>query len=219
MPRGTARSGRVRWSTAIVFVTAIAAPLAAAAQAPTADPDWPCVQRYVPELSPAQVWQGPDPASVEGHWAADPEVAPLVPHLASSRISLEEAKQRIRAFAASLAPEERKRRLTLLFSGVFELLDAERRKAVARVRTFARGQRELAERIRTESEALVQARAEGGSGGDAVALDDKTKWDLRLFEERRATLTAVCEQPDLLEKRLFALAKAIGEALAPGEGG
>ncbi len=219
MPRGTARSGRVRWSTAIVFTAMFAAPLAAAAQMPTADPDWPCVQGYVPELSPAQVWQGPDPASVEGHWATDPEVAPLVPRLAASRTSLEEAERQIRAFAAKLPPKQRERRLTLLFSGVFELLDAERRKAVARVRTFARGQRELAERIRTESEALLQARAEGGNGREVVALDDKTKWDLRLFEERRATLTAVCEQPDLLEKRLFALAKAIGEALAPGEGG
>ena len=219
MPRGTARSGHVRWSTAIVFTAMFAAPLTAAAQMPKADPDWPCVQGYVPELSPAQVWQGPDPASVEGHWAADPEVAPLVPRLAASGTSLEEAERQVRAFAAGLVPGEREKRLTLLFYGVFELLDAERRKAVARVRTFARGQRELAERIRSESEALLQARAEGGNSEEVVALDDKTKWDLRLFEERRATLTAVCEQPDLLEKRLFALAKVIGEALAPGEEG
>ena len=31
-----------------------------------ADPDWPCIQRKVPELSLAQIWNGPElPASAK----------------------------------------------------------------------------------------------------------------------------------------------------------
>ncbi len=219
MPRGLARIPAVRSRMAIAVVLAFTGPSIGFAQVPGSDPDWPCIQRYIPELSPAQVWNGPDPATLGEHWASDPAVAPLVPRLASSATDLGEAEREIEAFAEGLPPAERERRLTLLFAGLFETLDAERRKAVERVRSFARGQRALAERIREESEALLREQPDAAGGATLAALDERTKWDLRLFEERRAALPAVCEQPDLLERRLFALARAIERALSPDRGG
>lgn len=199
-----------------VFALALAAP---AAVAGSPGEDWPCVQQYVPELSLAQVWRGPDPARVGGHWAADPEIAPLVPRLAAPDRPLEEVEQEIRAFAAGLAGGDRERRLTLLFAGLFELLNGERRRAVEGALQFARNQRELAQRIRDESDRLFAGRRNGGDAAGLAELEERMNWDLRLFEDRRAATAAVCEQPDLIERRLFALARTISALLSEEAGG
>jgi chromosome condensin MukBEF ATPase and DNA-binding subunit MukB len=39
------------------------------------------------------------------------------------------------------------------------------------------------------------------------------EWDLRVFDERRESLTYVCETPALIEQRLFALARVIQRSL------
>jgi hypothetical protein len=188
------------------------------AQVPGAPADWPCNQAYVPDLSMAQVWPGPDPATVEGHWAADPVIAPLVPRIASSDRPLAEVEKEIAAFAAGLPEDRRPRALTLLFAGVFELLSAERRRAVEGALRFAGHQKELAARIREESDRLFALQQDGGPPEQISELEERMQWDLRLFEDRRATTSAVCEQPELLEKRLYALAAAIARHLPGGSG-
>ena len=63
------------------------------------DPDWPCVQRLVPEIAPAAIWAGPPLDSVDG--AASP------PSSTNSRSSLRRAgcrsrtpRQQVEKFAA-----------------------------------------------------------------------------------------------------------------------
>ena len=69
------------------------------------DPDWPCIQRKVPELSLGQIWNGPElPASAKD-WAKDKDIAVLVSDLAARRVPLAEAQQKIRNFAEGLKPD------------------------------------------------------------------------------------------------------------------
>ena len=44
-------------------------------------------------------------------------------------------------------------------------------------------------------------------------LTNRVEWDTRIFEERRKTMSFVCEVPVLIEQRLFALARAIQQSL------
>lgn len=192
---------------------------AAVAQVPGAPADWPCPQQYIPELSLAQVWRGGSPDQLAGHWAADPQVAPLVPKLAATDLPLEALEAEIDRLAAGLAPEERERRLSLLFLGAFELLNNERRRAVEGALRFTRRQHELAARIREENDRLLQLERSGDPNGEAAELRERMQWDLRLFEERRSATAAVCEQPDTIEKRIFALARMIHDRIGKGEGG
>jgi hypothetical protein len=46
-------------------------------------------------------------------------------------------------------------------------------------------------------------------------LQEKLVWDTRIFDERQRSLTYICEQPALLEQRLFALARTIMGHLEP----
>jgi hypothetical protein len=47
-----------------------------------------------------------------------------------------------------------------------------------------------------------------------VALQQQIDWDSRIFDDRQRLLPVVCEQPRVLEQRVFALSRAIEEQLA-----
>jgi hypothetical protein len=44
-------------------------------------------------------------------------------------------------------------------------------------------------------------------------LSNQLAWDTRIFEDRRKSTRYVCEVPTAIERRLFALARAIQQAL------
>lgn len=182
-------------------------PQMAAAQA--ADPDWPCVQRKVPSLSPASMWPGLSEETLSADWRSERDVAALVARIAPRRVSIEEAQEAIRSYAARL--EDRKReKLEMLFVGLFETLDVERSEVMRGVERFAGKQRDLADRILADRAALAALRQE--SPGDPEALAERREqltWAIRVFEERRGSLAHVCEVPRVIEQRLFAFARAI----------
>lgn len=212
--------GRGRLVAVALGISAVAVGFAGGepvrAQVAAAPADWPCAQTYVPEIALAQVWRGPDLGGVDGQWAADPLVAPLVPQLAASELSIAEAVEKVREFARTVPSEEREARLLRLMRGLFEILSAERRRTIEGALTFARHQKQLTARIREESDRLRAMQREGAPAEEIAALQERLNWDLRIFEDRRATASAVCEQPDVVEKRLFELARAIAEELAQG---
>ena len=47
-----------------------------------------------------------------------------------------------------------------------------------------------------------------------VALQQQVDWDARVFDDRQRLLHVVCEQPRVLEQRVFAFSRAIQEQLA-----
>lgn len=193
----------------VAFVAGVlaAAPGAVAQEAEPVDPDWPCVQRKVPSLTPAAVWTGP---AIDGadDWRQDDEVADLVVRLSQRRVPLEEAEAEIAEFAEALPENERDARLTALFAGLFQTMNAERGEIIEGIERFARRQKELAEEIRRMS-------GEGGDTTRSVATEAERElyWAHRIFEERRRSLPYICEVPRLVERRLFALGRTIGQAL------
>ena len=179
---------------------------------PVQDPDWPCVQRLVPELAEGQMWSGPPLASIEGFWVADPVIAPLVPEIVDIARPMDEVAMRIDGFATSADDEEREARLTMLFLGVLDYVNGERARVIERIKRYARGQRALADQIAAASATLHGIRVD-------IAPEDQTPevqetlarrdWDLRVFDDRMSMLSQICDQPVLLEQRVFAVARAI----------
>jgi hypothetical protein len=181
------------------------------------NPDWPCVQRKVPQLSAAAVWEGPPIEKAAQHWGDDAEVVALVEQIAARRMSLEDAEAAIAAFGAGLDAAEREARLTLVFAGLFETLDRERSDVIAGIERYGRRQKTLAEQIRVERTQLSELSAAAAAAEDAqraAELQNRLLWETRIFNERRNSLTFVCEVPTLIEQRLFALARVIQAAMA-----
>lgn len=201
-------------AAALLTLTGLGPARAAAATADPAagvNPDWPCVQRLVPELSAAMMWGGPPLDSVDGDWSQDPQRAALARKLSDRSAPLDEVKDAIDAYARDLEPERRKQELTLLFQGVFQLITERRHRVIEGIERYAKRQRLLAQRI-TETNRQLEAlgRSDAPDAQSQLQeLQNQRDWDARIYEERRHALSQVCDQPVQLEQRAFAIARAV----------
>lgn len=202
----------------ILYILMVAASCALAlrpAAAASNDPDWPCLQRKVPEISAGQVWTGPSIEGIGDSWQSDGALADLARRIASRRTEMEEAKQSIAEFASS-AGADKNPRLTLLFAGVLATINAERSSIMAGIGRFARRQHALAERISAQSAELDRLPAQNATDEQTDRREELLEvqvWDDRIFRERERSLQYVCELPVLLDQRAFALGREIAAQL------
>ena len=179
--------------------------------------DWPCRQVRVPSLSMESVWTGPPIDAAAKAWREDPEIFDLVARVSVRRTPIEAAEKLIAEFAKGAgdkgAGDKRRERLAMLFAGVFERLDTERREVVAGLDRYGLKQKEMAEKLRLATQNLREQQDKAPA--DPVKtkeLGEALQWDLRIFEERGRALVFVCETPALIEQRLGALTRAIRAA-------
>jgi hypothetical protein len=185
------------------------------AAAADTDPDWPCFQRKVTEISPAQVWTGPSLDAVGEAWRDDGDLAELAATIASRRTEMADAKAKIAEFA-NAAGDDRNRRLTWLFAGILSSINAERSSIMTGIGRYARRQHALAGKIADEAAELDKLPAQGGTNDENARRQDVSEaqeWDTRIFRERERSLRYVCELPTTLEQRAFALGREIAGQL------
>ena len=173
---------------------------------PAADPDWPCVQRLLPEIAGGMVWAGP-PLDEVDEPKDDRAFNALSKELAARRVPIEEAEQQIGDYAGENGPDA----LAALFKATLEIINDDRASIINGIKKFSRGQRLLADKINAKNQELeTMDRSDVLARDTAVAERD---WDIRIFEDRRKSLTYLCEQPVLLEQRAFALARSLASHL------
>lgn len=182
------------------------------------DPDWPCIQRKVPQLSLGQVWTGPELPEEAKDWAQDEDIAELVKEIAARRVPLEEAQQEIKDFAAALPPDQVAPRLLMLVQGLFDHMDAERSHVISGIARYAHRQTEIAADLRREASAVDALRTKADANPNEVAVrTERLTFSTRIFEERVQSLTFVCEVPTLIEQRLYQLTKTVAGLLPKQE--
>lgn len=198
-----------RFAPVLLFALMQATPLAAQ----TMQGDWPCKQVRVPDIALGGLWSGPPIEAERKSWRNDAAVSDLVAHVAPRRTPVETAEKMIADFAAA-AGERRKARLTLLFAGLYERLNDERRDVVLGLDRFGRRLKDMAEKTREETQAFFALQSQKPADPDMVKKGaEALQWRVRLFEEQRKMVTYVCESPALIEQRLGALARAITTAM------
>jgi len=201
---------------AIITAVLLLSLASAAAQAPRGrdQGDWPCRQAKVGSIALASVWSGP-PIEAGQDWRSDAEVSALVTRASERRTSLEEAQSAITDYAKHLGEDQKNAKLSLLMGGIFERLNSERGSVIAGLERYGHKQKNMAERVKSEIEALNAAQSETNADQQKVAdLVNRVQWDTRVFEDRRRALTYVCEAPVLIEQRLGALARTIADAMS-----
>jgi hypothetical protein len=192
----------------LAALIALAAP-AEAQRAAGGPPDWPCVQRLVPELAWGTIWTGPSLDELDAAWHSDPEIGRTVRRATAREIGEEEAVETVRGYAESVE-EEREEKLTLLFAGLFELISRERSQTIDAILRYSRGQVGRLERVGEIVDQLEEARRDPDTDPEEIArLEQELHWERRVFEDRQASLRALCLQPYLLEERLSRLVRAI----------
>jgi hypothetical protein len=198
-----------------VLPALFAASIAVAQAAPPGprDPDWPCQQIKVPQLSLASVWSGPPVDRQQIDWRQDQPVVDLAHELAQRRIPIEQAKDRISAFAQQ-AGEQRQPKLVALLVALFSVLDEERGAVMAGLDRFGVRQKELAAAIRDDNDKLRTLQANPSADqGDINRMVQQVTWDAEVFRDRRQALSYACDVPGKIEQRLYALSQAIQQNL------
>jgi hypothetical protein len=177
------------------------------------DPNWPCVQPKVPQMSVAAMWAGPSIADVGNTWQDDPKLRDLVAKLAARRTPLDEAEKAVADFITGTAAEKQDK-AKRLFAGLFDTLSEQRSEVIAGIDRTARKEKDLADKIRSDVTELHASEDKPDQDPSKVTtLASEVEWSTRIFEDRRKTIRYVCEVPTIIEQRVFSLARAIQKAL------
>jgi hypothetical protein len=199
-----------------VLAIAIAAWLAPAAVAYTGqtDPDWPCQQIKTPTFSLASIWAGPQLDLNSQSWNNESDVANLKAQMAQRRVPIADVETAITDFKAK-AGADANAKLLRAFAAAFADLSQQRSQIVNGLDRVGRKQKALADRIRAENEAVQNASDPSHDGQAPSGADSQERllWDLRVFDDRRQTVTYVCEAPTLIEQRIGEIARAVQKAL------
>jgi hypothetical protein len=84
---------------------------------------------------------------------------------------------------------------------------------MAGIDRYGRRQKEMADEIRARQARLSDMRLASPDSHEVAAFNDELLAEVRVFNDRRTSLTFVCEVPTLIEQRLFALGRAIESEL------
>ena len=152
-----------------------------------------------------------DPQQID--WQHDRAVADLVHEVAQRRVPIEQAQDKIHAFAQQ-ARDQKQQKLLALLAGLFSVLDDERGTVIAGLDRFGVRQKELAAGIREDNEKLRQLQESPPPDSGAVKqMVQRVTWEAEVFQDRRQSLSYACDVPGKIEQRLFALARTIQQEL------
>lgn len=197
---------------AAIISAALLTPALALAQ-PHRDPDWPCQQIKVPEISIAAVWSGPPVDPHDDRWKDNPAVVDLVDRLAPRREPIDRAQTLLHDFAEHAGSDKQARLLQVLV-GLFTVLDAERDSVMTGLDRFGARQKQLAADIRADNEKLRSLQNDGTSDPKSVQqMTQQVTWEAEVFQDRRQALSYSCDVPGKIEQRLFAIARQIQQEM------
>ena len=177
------------------------------------DPDWPCMQAKVPEMSVASMWDGPSIADVGNSWEDDPKINDLVVRLAARRTPLDAAEKAIADVITGSAAEKQDK-AKKIFAGVFQTLSQQRSEVMSGIDRVARKEKELANKIRSDVTACANCRINRSKTNPRSMRSPRKLNGARGFSTIDANrFRYVCEVPTIIEQRVFALGRAIRQAL------
>jgi len=197
-----------------IAIMASLAPPAVAQFKGKADPDWPCQQIKTPTFSLASIWAGPQLDLDSQSWRNESDVADLKAQMAQRRVPIADVEAAITDLKAKAGRDANPKLLRAL-AAAFTDLSQQRSQIIDGLDRIGRKQKALADRIRAENEA-VQKSSDPNHDGQASPGPDNQQgllWDLRVFDDRRQTVSYVCETPTLIEQRIGEIARAVQKAL------
>ncbi len=176
------------------------------------NPDWPCVQKKIENLSPAAVWDGPS-FEADKDAASDQSLKDLVLQLTSRRVPPEQAAKAISKYADTLAAEKKDAALTHLFAAVFQTIDGQRKSVINGLEKYLRSQRERSAQVEQMGLDLDKLRESSGTDDESEAKVAKAQqdydWASRIFQDRQQNITVACDIPIIMDQRAGEIARAI----------
>ena len=191
---------------------------------PGEEPDWPCPQRYTAEMSPGAIWTGPPIDEALKTWQNDGPVRDAAVEIASDSTEEKDGVQMIDDFAAKLGAEK-DTKLTELFAGIFDSMNAQRFSMLRGIKRFVKRQETVVQKINDLQAKQQELQAKGvqpipaaevnvtpSDSADVAKMKTLTEqiyWNTRVYDERTKLTPYICDEPIMLESRVGAYARAI----------
>ena len=184
----------------VVMLTAVAH-----AQAQEVDPEWPCIQRLIPEVSPAVMWPVPVEDNMRTQYRQDPLLRSLAEELGDIETFDEAHQQSITNFADGIAESEREFQLTLLASGIVDVSNRVRKDYISGIKRYTRQQIAISQQIEDTLNELSELEGQNTEAQQTEAQQEVTetlRWHERVYDQRERSIQLLCEEPVELEQQL-----------------
>ena len=164
------------------------------------NPDWPCIQVYIEQLSWGSIWTGPVLDENSSKWINDEKLSSLAEKIMKRNTKEKEGIEELKKYIKkNNSPEQ----LTKLFNALFDTTNIIWKKRNEKLLNFGKRQRLTSEKISTKLGKIKKLFKDYESNKDEIQkLEQENFWDVRRFEDRRALSDSLCEQPRFYEKRL-----------------
>jgi hypothetical protein len=184
------------------------------AASPPATPDWPCVQRLVPQMTMGAFWPGPAPPA-NRNWRDDHDLSALVAAVTGRDVSADDGAQLLVAYAERVPPADRAQRLPETFAAILDQTNTDRSAIIARIEALTRRQRALADIVAQVTEELSAATKDpAADAADRKAeINQRREFLIRNIQETQRTMRYACDVPVQLEARLGRYARALQAGL------
>ncbi|MFK7996873.1 MAG: hypothetical protein AB8B87_22235 [Granulosicoccus sp.] len=168
------------------------------------DPEWPCIQRLIPEVSPAVMWPVPVEDGMRAQYRQDSRIKSLAEELGDIETFTEAHQQSIEDFAEGVSESERELQLTLLATGVVDVSNRVRKDYISGIKRYTRQQIAISEQIEETLNELSLLEAQELENKDEARQDitDTLRWHERVYDQRERSIQLLCEAPVELEQQL-----------------
>ena len=164
------------------------------------DPEWPCIQRLIPEVSPAVMWPVPVEDNMRTQYRQDPLLRSLAEELGDIETFDEAHQQSISKFADGIAESEREFQLTLLASGIVDVSNRVRKDYISGIKRYTRQQIAISQQIEDTLNELSEL--EGQNTEAQQEVTETLRWHERVYDQRERSIQLLCEEPVELEQQL-----------------
>ena len=175
------------------------------------NPDWPCIQVLLEELSWGSIWTGPPLDERTTKWKENEELRLLAIKIMDRKTKEEDGITELKKFMKkNNSPED----LTFVFHALFDKTNEIWKNRTQKLKNFGKKQRLTSEKIarKLEKSKILLENPEANKE-EITRLEQEKFWDIRKFEDRRMQSDYLCEQPRFYEKRLGVYSKIISEKL------
>ena len=175
------------------------------------NPDWPCIQVLLEELSWGSIWTGPPLDERTTKWKENEELRLLAIKIMDRKTKEEDGITELKKFMKkNNSPEG----LTFVFHALFDKTNEIWKNRTQKLKNFGKKQRLTSEKIarKLEKSKILLENPEANKE-EITRLEQEKFWDIRKFEDRRMQSDYLCEQPRFYEKRLGVYSKIISEKL------
>ena len=198
-----------------VVSTLLSVSSGANAQQTEIDPEWPCIQAFVPQVAAAVIWPEIIEEETIGKWRKDKVVKKIVNDFGSIEVFTEADRDRLGAFAESVPEDQRINTLNMAADGILHRFNQRRSQYFNGIRKYTRQQIDAANQIESHLNELVSLanKTDDESLERKKELEDTSAWQQRIFDRRESAIRLLCETPVDLETLLGDILRDLAQYL------